>query len=299
MSTKPNEEMDAALDELGIPAEGDEPIINADPPELEPEPIEPEPPEEDDPPGYITYEKWIESGKDPDDWQGKNKYEQQYDLIQNNKEFKSDLKNLTHLMKTTVDATTQLQEERYQQGLAEARAELAEALENNDAQGAVNAQNKINLTPQPTSAPQVDPAHNEFYEANPVLDQGSSEFDQEVKAEFVRIYNGKLNSDGVGEFQQLSERAVKGYMKQAMESAKSLFPEKFESNRNSRRTTTGKNKRSTQTPDPVDAIKNVKITTKNPRDTNALMDTYNHILNMKGGGKEDADAFAKAMGVKL
>ena len=87
-------------------------------------------------------------------------------------------------------------------------------------------------------------------------------------------------------------------MKSALESTKSLFSDKFESPRNSRKTTGG-NKRATAKTDPVDAIKNMKIATKNPRDNNALMDTYNQIKNMKGGGQKDADAFAKAMGINV
>lgn len=298
------EEMNAALDDLGIGGDG-EMMLGSDDTDEELHGREADdgaiddPVEDDNPPGFIGYQKWVDSGKDPDDWQGKNKYSQQYDLIQNNKGFKSELRDMNDMLRQTVDATTAMQEERYQQGRAEAKEELETALANNDAQAAVAAQEKLNK-PAPARATQapVNPVHDQFFSSNAVIDQGSAEFDGEVMGEFQRIYNGRLRADGVGPSDQLSERAIKGYMKSALDGAKQLFPDKFESPRNNRRNAGSKNKRNTEQSDAVDSIKGVKIETRNPRDDNALMDTYNHILNMKGGGKEAADKFAAKMGVK-
>lgn len=293
-----NDEMSAVLDDLGVP---DEPVINADPPKQEviEEVIEEEEIEEEieNPPGFISHADYVEKNGNDDGWKGKDAYSAEYDRIQDNKSLRGEIKNLTSLVQTTVDATTSLQEERYQQGLAEARAELKEAIDNNDATAAVEAQNKINRTPPPQAAPKANPLHAQFFESNPMLDKGSTQFDGEMMAEFSRIYDGRLRADGVQLSDQLSERAIQGYMKSALDSAKSLFPDKFESPRNTRNTGGKNQKRNTNKVEAVDNIKNVKITTKNPRDNNAMMDTYNTILNMKGGGKEEADKFAKAMGI--
>jgi len=53
----------------------------------------------------------------------------------------------------------------------------------------------------------------------------------EVKREFERVYNGKLKADGVGVNDQLSDAAIKGYLRSAMDSVKSIFPDKFQSSR--------------------------------------------------------------------
>lgn len=291
--------MNAALDDLGIT---DDPAINADPPKIEPEEIEEEIEEEeieDNPPGYMSYEDWIADGKDPDDWQGKNKYSQQYDLIQHNKEFKSELKGMNDLLRQTVDATTAMQDERYQQGLADAKAELAQALENNDAQAAVAAQHKIDNTPAPASTANaaINPIVGQFVNDTPLLDEGSTQFDVEFDAEFREIYNGKLRAAGVGPDTQLSERRLKSYLDSALKDTKGLFPEKFESPRNNRKTTGGKQKRGSSKVSAADNIKNVKIATRNPRDNNALMDTYNAMKDKYG--QEVADNFAKKMGAEV
>lgn len=293
------EEMNAALDDLGIPG-GDEPIINADPPINDPPPVE-DPIEEPiaepeaKPPGYISYQDWVDDGKDPDDWQGKNKYSQQYDLIQNNKEFKSELRGMNDLLRQTVDATTSMQEDAYKRGMAEAKVELDAAIESEDVNAVIAAKDKMaDLTP-PQAAPKANPIHGQFFSSNAVLDQSSAQFDPEFKGEFERIYNGRLQADGVRPDQQLSERAIQGYMNSALKSAKELFPDKFESPRNNRQAVKPNAKRAAPSKTPGDNIKGMHITTKNPRDTNALSDVYEAI---KAKDPKAAEAFAEKMGVQ-
>ena len=292
-----NAEMDAALDNLGLGTNDAEPIkAEIVEEEVEAEEIEEEELDEN-PPGYVSYQEWVDSGKDPDDWQGKNKYSQQYDLIQDKKDAKAEMRSLTDMVRQTAEATTALREESYQKGLAEAKAEYNQAIEDNDAQGVADARDKMDsLTPVAPARPTVNPVLGDFFASNPVLDQGSDQFDDEFQGEFARIYNGKLRADGVQPDVAISERAMKGYLKSAMDSTKTLFPDKFESPRNSRKTTTTKSKRTTLKSAPVDSIKDVKVKTKNSRDNNAMMDVYEAIK--ASGGQEAADAFATKMGVK-
>lgn len=296
-----NEEMNAALGDLGIPGGEviEEPIINAtpkaseDPIVEEPEVIEQELEVAENPPGYVSYEDWVADGKNPDDWQGKNKYSQQYDLIQDNKGIKSELRGLNDLMRQTVDATTAMQEEKYNQGKIDAKSELDKAIAEEDINAVIAAKDKMaNLTP-PAATPQVNPVHNEFFSSNAVLDKSSSQYDPEFSNEFERIYHGKLQADGVMPGQMLSNQAIQGYMGLALKSAKELFPDKFVSPRNSRQAAKPTTKRAAPTKTAADNIKNIKVTTKNPRDTNAVNDVYEAI---KAKDPKAAEAFAKRMG---
>ena len=287
------EQMAAALDNLGI---DDEPIVEEVVDEVvEDEVIEDDPPE--DPPGFLSHADYLEKHGNDDGWRGKDAYSAEYDRIQDNKKLSGEVRQLTDLVRTTAEATTEMQSQAYQRGVDEAKVELQEALDNNDAQGVVDAQEKINAIPQPKAVPKVTPVHGQFFESNPMLDNQSSQFDGEIMDEFQRIYNGRLQADGVRPDQQLSERAIKGYMEAALKSTKELFSDKFESPKNTRKTNQSSQRRTTQKVSTVDAIKSTKITTKNPRDNDPLMDTYNTILNMKGGGKEAADKFAAKMGI--
>ncbi len=296
--------MDSALDNIGL-ADDDNPIepdiIDDDPEVIEDAVIiDDEPPE--DPPGFTSYEDWIAAGKDPDDWQGKNKYNQQYELIQDNKGIKSELRGMNDMLRQTVDATNSMRDKAYQEGLDQANEDLKEAMENNDAKAVNDARDKIDNLEKPVAPPeqpQVNPLHQQFFDTNPVIDQGDAQYDPEVMGEFERIYNGRLRADGVGRDTKLSERAIKGYMNDALKSAKSLFPEKFESKRNTRQTT-GKStpKRTASKKNPVSSIKAVEVKTRNRHDTSPVMDLYNTILKDKNGGKAAADAFAAKMGIE-
>ena len=293
------EQMAAALDGLGI---NDDPIVGDIEEEsdvIEEGEAEEEEHEDENPPGYVSYQEWVDSGKDPDDWQGKKKYSQQYQLIQDNKDFKNELKSMNEMLKQTVQATQSMQDAAYNRGVEQAKAELQDALDNNDAQGVLDAQTKLQNMPQPKAAQQINPVHVEFFASNPIIDSQSDQYDDELMSEFGRIYNGRLQADGVRPDQTLSERAIKGYMNEALKSAKSLFPDKFESPRNTRKTTQSNGKRGTVKSAHVDALKNTKFVTKNTRDTNPAMDIYNSILNAKDGGKDAADKFAQKMGISV
>lgn len=287
--------MQAALDQLGIPQD-DESMQPVEEPEETIEEVE-EVEEVEDLPGFISYEDWIADGRNPDDWQGKNKYEQQYNLIQDNKGIRSELRNLNDMLQHTVEATNSIREKAYNEGMAEAQADLNQALADNDAEGVNQARDKMASLEAPPQVPALHPLHREFFHSNPILDQNSDQFDAEIMQEFVRIHDGQLRRDGVTPKTQLTEAAMRGYMRDSLQSAKSLFPDKFESKRNTQPTTTTPPKRRAKPKtDPAANVKNVRVERSNKRDTTPVMDLYNEILNGPGG-KEAADAFAAKMGV--
>lgn len=294
-----SDEMAAALDKIGIHGvvedviEDDVIDEDDDIEEVEDDAID------ETPPGFISHADYVAKNGNDDGWKGKAAYNAEYKRIQDNKELRNEIKGMNDMLKQTVAATQSMQDAAYQRGLESAKAELQEALDNNDAQGVYDAQAKIQSMPKPQAAPRINPVHSEFFSSNPIVDSGSDQYDGELMGEFQRIYNGRLQVDGVRPDQELSPRAIKGYMSEALKSAKSLFPEKFESPRNLRKTTQQSNKRTTVKSAPVDALKNQRFTTKNSRDTNPAMDIYNSILNAKDGGKDAADKFAQKMGISV
>lgn len=283
-------DMDTALDKIEADLG-----LNQDPPPSEPEP-EPKIEAVDNPPGYISPEDWVKSGRSMDDWQGKNKYSEQYDLIQETRTLQTSVKEMTNLVQSTVDATTEMQQQSYEQGMTAAKAELNQAIEDDDAKAVIEARDKMdNLKPPAvTTTQQVNPIHSQFFTANPVLEQGGAQFDQVLFNEFQRIYDGRLKADGVGVSQQLSGEAIKGYMTAAYGAVKQLYPDKFESPKNSRQTPTGSQKRTTTSTNPVDNLKGMKIDRANPRDHNATMDVYEMI---KAKDPKQAEAFAAKMNI--
>lgn len=247
-------------------------------------------------PGFKTYDEWIGEGGDPDEWQGKKKYSEHYDLIQNNKEFKGQIREMNDLLRQTVDATTSMQQESYERGLAEAKQQLDRAVEEEDVEAVMKARDNIdqinNRKPAP-NANQPNPIHSEFFSNNQIVDRSSGQFNAEVMDEFSRIYNGKLKADGVSPTDQLPKETIHRYMNAALSSAKSLFPDAFESPRNKRAGANNNNgKRTITKPKASNNIKNIKVTTKNPRDNNAVMDVYEAI---KKRDPKQAEAFAEKM----
>lgn len=291
-----NEEMNAALDGI-LGDEGPEPVINAEPIVNDPEAIPEEIVEEpiDSPPGYLDHAAYLEKNGNDDGWRGKDAYSAEYERIQDNKSLKQELRGMNDLLRQTVDATTSMQNERYQQGLIDARAELDQAREDDNVDAAIAAQTKISNIEgnKPQAAqPQINPAISQFITSNPALDNQGAQYDPEFRTEFERIYHGRLQADGVRPETQLTERAIQGYMKNALASTKALFPDKFESTRNNRQTSTPAAKRSAKTVAASEANKNLKVTTKNPRDNNAYSDVYEAI---KAKDPKAAEAFAEKM----
>jgi len=253
--------------------------------------------EPENPPGFLSHADYVEKHGNDDRWRGKGAYSAEYDRIQDNKELRGEIKQLGDVLQVTVDASKDMQTREYERGLAEANDRLDAAIEADDVTEVLKARDEIDNLKPLVVQPQGNQLHDRFFSANPVLDTNNQQYNQEFRAEFERIYHDRLRADGVGVDQQLTERAVNGYMRQALESTKGLFPELSESPKNSRSTTQTTQRRTQTKADPTTALKEIK-SSKNPRDTSPAMDMYNELLSRPDGEKH-AKAFAERMNLEV
>lgn len=270
----------------------DEPVIEND--------DEPEQLAADDktPPGFKTYEEWIEDGRDPDDYRGKKAYSEQYDLLQANRQTTKDLKEMKDTLKLTADAVGEWKEGQQQQIRAEIQGELETAKENDNIDAALDAQGRLNeldAKPAPAEKQTVNPLVTDFIDDNPILNDSSDAYNPMAMNQMQRIYNNKLKmlDDGTGQF---SDADIKSCLKAAMVDVKGLNPDLFESPRNNRQPgIKPKASRTPTTQTPTQTLNNVKIERSNPRDTNAAQELFD-MINAKD--PKAAERFANAVGGK-
>ncbi len=251
--------------------------------------------EGDNPPGYIdSYDDWIAAGKDPSLFKGKKAYEAEYNRIQEVKSLKDDMRQMNQTLKSTVDAIAERENRVDARHKVELEAALSQAKEDGDTDAAIDALdqlNDINARPAPAPAQQVHPVIGTFISNNPVLEAS------EMHDEFGRIYNGKLKADGVGKNDPLSDAAIKGYANDAMRSIKTLYPDRFSSPKNVRKTTVRPKGKPAATVDLGQKIKGVRHENLSPQNRGAANDIYEMIKakSKKPGDKADlaAEQYAK------
>ena len=272
------QEIEAAVEPEII--EEPEEVIEA----VEPEIAEEEP--EENPPGFIdNMDDWIAAGKDPDAFRGKKAYEAEYQRIQEAKELKSSVQQMKETLKATVDAMARRDEETSARHREELETALATAREDGDTDAALAAQDKLLNMRAPEKAPQENPVVSGF-----VGNQSALE-DPQIKSEFARIYNGKLKADGVGPNEQLSEAALKGYLRASMDSVKGLYPDKFSSQKASRPAAPRlKPKAVKKSLDVEKSLREYKVEGASKMNNQAAIDIYNSLKVSSPGA---AETFAK------
>jgi hypothetical protein len=239
-------------------------------------------------PGYLSYDEWVESGKDPSMYKGEKAYKAEYDRIQEIKGLKTDLKAMKETLKSTVDAIHERESKSEARHKAELEAALTRARENGDTDEAINVMEQLNdlkvQKPLPQQ-PQIHPVLNDFISSNDALN------DSEVYSEFARIYDGRLRAEGVTPQQQLSDRVINAYARQAMDSVKQIFPEKFVSPSTTRRTIPKvKSKPAPKKADYGESLRKLKLSNEAPQNVNAHNDIYEML---KERDPKQAEIFAK------
>jgi hypothetical protein len=285
------DEIEAALDALEIQNPPEEVIDPVD--DAEPEAPEPK---DDNPPGYIdNIEDWIAAGKNPDDFKGKNAYKAEYERIK-------EIKELRQTMETIVDGVSEWKEqqkkltaEQIVRAKQEALEELAKAKEDMDVDAALAAHDKIAQLNR-TTAPPLNPVIKDFFAKNPILDEKSSQYDQEFFQDMKMAQHSILNQLTGGDpnlAAQLTNSQIERSLNVAYSRAKELHQDKFVSKRNNRQSAPAPSAVQRENKGPVDygaKMKNVKLSGKNARDVSAAYDVYEML---KEKDQKAADTFAK------
>lgn len=192
--------------------------------------------EEGDPPGFVPYEDWVAQGKDPDDWRGKNAFKREYERIQKNRESESKNKELLDKMDSLVNLFESEKQTAVERARAEERErferEVAEAKENMDVDRLEELyKNKPDTEVAPQEFVEPEPIAN-FRKANPIIDPSSPQFDVDFEAAMTGLVNNELSRYGSA----VNETIIKRVMDKAYKDVRELFPEKFESPKNNRKT---------------------------------------------------------------
>ena len=299
--TDMNAALDALEEEHGIDLDGEQlapEVIVDDDPAPDPEPEPEQKPKADNPPGYIdNLEDWVAAGKNPDDFKGKNAYTSEYERIKENREMKESLKLIGD---SVTEWKSQQQEDtrrQVEQERANVLAEIEEARDKGDIDGALAAKDKLNNLSQNTApdVQQPNPVITQFYDKNPIVKSGSAEFDQDFYDDMSMAQQAVINQLTGGDpalIGRLTEAQIQRSMNVAYTRTKELHPEKFQSKRNNRQAAPTQQKRvAAKQSDYATKLKGANFKSKhNSRDNNAANDIYEMLKKMD---PKAADTYAK------
>ncbi len=275
-----NFDIDTAAAQFDAARQGPPADPPADPPQGEPAAADDGATQEDDtPPGFLTYDEWIDQGKDPEDYVGKKAYERQYNNIQENKGLKDELKGMRETVALTHESTQELIAQRDQEMRTEYEEKLRQAREDEDVDAAIEAQQALDQhdatveakANKPAPAPQEPEPIQDFRRSNPIIDPTSDQFDEDFTEDMTALYNTTAHRLSYNGTKQLTERQIQRALNQAMNEAKGLHADKFESPRNTRQQNAGQQRTRRQTAAPAKArAEDFKIANpRNGRDTDA------------------------------
>lgn len=248
-----------------------------------------------DPPTYMSYEEWIEAGKDPDDFLGKRAFQARYDDIQDNKRLRKELKGLKTTVQQTMDTVNDWQQQERTKIRAELEADLNTAKENEDVEGAIDAQKALDEHDRkstPASSSQAEhPTIVEFREGHPLIDHDSDDFNEEFNEDVEAFYNGMVQQLSHGGRKRLTDGQIKRALGKAMKDAAELHDidlggarrQPTESPRNSRGGGQGKQTRRTSRKPAAPKAEDFTIENpRNPRQGNAATEVRDMLKEKYG-----------------
>ncbi|MGI9250908.1 MAG: hypothetical protein ACR2PR_06890 [Pseudohongiellaceae bacterium] len=300
--SEPDFDIDAAEQQYND-ARQDEPPADDPPPNDD---IDDQDDGNDTPPGFKSFEEYVADGGDPDDYVGKKAYERHHARIQDNKGLRDEVKDLKGTVQQTMEATNAVLEQTEARVRAEVEAELHQAREDEDVDAALTAQGKLDdmdaaaeqrRGAPPQQRPTEHPTITAFRESNPMLDHNSNQFDQDFNEDVEAAFNVIANQGLTG-----TDRQVKAALKKAMDIAKGMHAEKFESPRNNRQQNQQRRQQRRTNPGDNDTTPNAEgyviKNPRNPRQGNAAPEVRDMIQQKaedaaRKAGKSDED-IAKA-----
>ena len=260
-----------------------------DDPALDPDAIAVDEIEGDDlPPGFKSYEDYVADGGDPARYRGSQAFSDEHDRIEENKRLRKEIKGLNTTVQQTMDAVTDWQTQERTKIRKELEADLNTAKEAEDVDGAIAAQQELDkhdATPAAAAEP-AEAQHEEhgaimdFREANPLIDQGSDQFNAEFNADVEAFYNATAEQLSMNGRRQLTDKQIQRCLGKAMKEARDLHADLFESPRNNRqdgKQTRGKRRQGAR--DPAPKAENYVINNpRNPSQRNAASDVRDSII---------------------
>lgn len=209
-------------------------------PALDPDKIEVEEVEDNgNPPGFLSFEEYVDQGGDPDMYRGKKAFVNEHDRIQENKRLRKEIRGLNTTVQQTMDAVSSWKDTERKKMRTELTQDLHKAREDEDVDGAIAAQKALDEHDSAESAEpkpqQVEvPVIADFRIANPLLDQESEQFNSEFNEDVERLYNITYDRLTMDRTKALNDGQIKRCLNKAVKEARELHPDLFESPRNKR-----------------------------------------------------------------
>ena len=255
---------------------------------------------EDKPPGFMGYDEWVAAGKDPNKFRGVDAYKDHYDSLQEIKGLKDSVSAIADGMTEWKRSQIEESNERVENAITKAKAELAQAEEDDDVAAALAAERKItelnSKTEEVEPTQEASPVIVEFQRKYPIVDKASPQFNQDFYDDVVAIQGAtidKLTGGNPQRLQALNEGQIQRSIELAYREAKTLHPDKFTSPKNNRKPTTpSPQKRQTTKPDHKAAVRNFGSSRLNQNDKNPASDVYDLLMKLDPTGKK-ADEFAE------
>jgi len=254
---------------------------------------------EEKPPGFMDYEQWVAAGKDPRKFRGEEAYKAHYVSLQEIRALKDNVTSIADGMAAWKAQQLKQEEERVAAAVEAAKAKLAQAEEDEDVAGALAAEREINALKAKAKSVEESPEYKpnpiiaDFAAKNPIIDKNSPQYDAEFYSDMAMMQGTILDklTGGIPEkIQALTPSQIQRSLDLAYREAKALHPDKFVSQKNTRRTAApAPKKKQASTGDVRAKLKGLGGGGLNKNDANPALDMYDML---KGIDPAQAEQFA-------
>jgi hypothetical protein len=181
------------------------------------------------PPGFLSYEDYIKSGKDPKKYKGEDAYKETYEHIHEIKSLKKELKVVAQSVSDTMEEWRNAERAKLKE---EAKQELEQAKASGDVNAVLEAKEKLDEIKQDEKkgvAPKLLPVIEDYIQDNPLIDAQSKDFNQDVFEDFKLLYDAQVtkltNGTGIGMTERQIQRALTRALEEAKEMNKEALPQ--------------------------------------------------------------------------
>lgn len=227
--------------------------------------------------GHLSYQEWVDAGNDPELYQGKKAFELNQKEITEKRKYRKDLQNMQNTLQQTVEGVDALVADRLEEQKAHYEQQLHDAMAAEDPKAAVEAQKGLDRVEQQQQQQQNNPPAQEYSEPDvlvdwrgkhPIVNADSDQFNPEFNEAMVGYFNSEFAQLTMGGRKALSDTQMERLATKAYNQAKGLYPELFESQRNSRQQQqqqrTTRRQQQQQQDESVQTAENYHIEQKNP-----------------------------------
>lgn len=180
---------------------------------------------DDSPPGFLSYEDYVASGKDPKRYKGEEAYKETHGYIQEIKGLKKEVKTISKSVAETMETW---QSKERQKIKAQLESELKQQKEDGLVDEALQTKEQLDqIKADEKRGPQLPPVIVDYIADNPLIDIDSESFNKDFFEDFKLVYDSTITKLTNGTGMGLSDRQIQRALNSAYTEAKDLNPELF------------------------------------------------------------------------